>query len=403
VSTRELEERLAERIGLDAGSIGRDEIARALARRMEATGAADAASYLEGAERDAAEWDELVEHVLVRETWCFREPKAFDALAGHVRRFMASRPAGPLRLLSFPCATGEEPYSMAIAAIEAGIDPRRVEVLGADLSTRAVAAAREGVYGSRSMRLVAPAVRERWFTDDPGGARVAEDLRRAVRVERANLLQAGALEGAGPFDAIFCRNVLIYLSVPARRRVVAALARLLASDGLLVTGHAEVLRFVVPDFESCRIPGVLAYRRARPAAAVAAATPRASSVTALPLRAPTASAAGSAHRVPFHTARPTTQDTTRVDAPAPATGGPNGVERTLADARALADAGRLTEARDLCSGVIAASPLLADAHHLLGIVALAERVLDARGAREEASRMRRRAGRARERRVGATT
>jgi chemotaxis protein methyltransferase WspC len=120
-----------------------------------------------------------------------------------------------------------------------------------------------------------------------------------------------------------------------------------------------------------------------------------------------------------------------VDAPAPATGGPNGVERTLADARALADAGRLTEARDLCSGVIAASPLLADAHHLLGIVALAERdlvvadaalrrviylapgnheamellarVLDARGAREEASRMRRRAGRARERRVGATT
>jgi chemotaxis protein methyltransferase WspC len=431
VSTRELEARLTERIGLDAASIGRDEIARALARRMEATGTADAAAYLARAERDADEWDELVEHVLVPETWCFREPKAFEALANHAQRVMASRPAGPLRLLSFPCASGEEPYSMAIAAIEAGIDPRRVEVLGADLSARAVAAARAGVYGDRSMRLVAPAARDRWFTDDPDGARVVEDLRRAVRVERTNLLEAGALEGAGPFDAIFCRNVLIYLSVPARRRVVAALARLLAPDGLLVTGHAEVARFVVPDFESCRIPGVLAYRRARPAGAVAAAAARASSVAPIPLRTPMASAAGSAHAVPFHKARPTRRDTTRVDPLTPPTGGPNGAEQTLVEARALADAGRLAEARNICAGVIAARPLLADAHHLLGIVALAERdlvvadaalrrviylapgnheamdqlacVLDARGAGQEAARMRRRAGRARERRVGATT
>ena len=408
-----LEALLAERIGLDAASIGRDEIARALSRRMEATGVADPADYLAWARDDAGEWDELVEHVLVPETWCFREPAAFAVLADHVRQVLATRPRA--RLLSMPCATGEEPCSMAMAVLGAGIDGRRVEVLGVDVSARALAAARRGVYGVRALQAVPDDLRARFLEPDAAGARVTDEVRRMISFARGNLLRADAIAPARSFDVIFCRNVLIYLAEPARRTVVLSLARLLADDGLLVTGHAEGTRFVAPAFESCRLPGVLAYRKAGPG-----------THGALPSRDRDRIVRGGAlqgRQDPGH------QERERPPAPPAGTDGalPSRVGGgevgralpTLEEARVLADAGRLDEARAACALVLAARPADAEAHHLAGVIALARRdpaaaevafrravylapshheallhlalVCDARGARAEAARLRRRA------------
>lgn len=418
-----LEALLAERIGLDAASIGRDEIARALSRRMEATGVADPAAYLAWARDDAGEWDELVEHVLVPETWCFREPAAFAVLANHVRQVLATRPRA--RLLSMPCATGEEPCSMAMAVLGAGIDGRRVEVVGVDVSARALAAARRGVYGVRALQLVPDDLRARFLEPDSAGARVTDEVRRMISFARGNLLRAEAIAPARSFDVIFCRNVLIYLAEPACRLVVMSLARLLADDGLLVTGHAEGTRFVAPAFESCRLPGVLAYRKAVPGNDPPSLRFGEAS-SALPSRDGDRIVGGAAlqsRQDPGHGGRgrppsaPAGSDgaaSSRVglgaDAPAPP---------TLEEARVLADTGRLDDARAACALVLAARPADAEAHHLAGVIALARRdpaaaevafrravylapshheallhlalVCDARGARAEAARLRRRA------------
>jgi chemotaxis protein methyltransferase WspC len=424
VTERDLEVLLAERIGLDAESIGRDELRRALSRRMEATGAADPAAYLAWAREDAAEWDELVEHVLVPETWWLREPAAFPVLVDHVRQVLATRPRA--RLLSMPCATGEEAYSMAMALLDAGIDGTRVEVLGADVSARSLAAARLGVYGKRSLRLVPEPLRARYLAPDPGGARVTEDLRRLVGFTRGNLLQAAMVAPPHSLDAIFCRNVLIYFAEPTRRHVVAGLSRLLAADGLLVTGHVESTRFVAPAFESLRLPGVLAYRRAVRGHA-----------RARPVGDGRARASGDPHGNGGAWADARRGHATPVEPPRgagaplaplqarPGQGRRAGPPPTLADARALADAGHLDEARAACAVVLASRPGDADAHHLAGVIALAQHdaaaaeaafrravylapshedallhlalVCEARGARDEAARLRRRAALGRER------
>jgi len=231
-------------LGLDPSTIGSAAIERAVRQRMKALGLDDDDAFADLAASDAIERDRLVEEVIVPESWFFRDPQVFP----FVRRFVATLAAlpgrQPVRILSAPCAAGEEPYSLAMALLDAGLAPEQFSIDAIDISRAALDRARQGVYSANAFRNADLSFRDRWFRSDRGGAVLDEAVRRCVRFDWANLLDEAFVteslgSGRGPYDVIFCRNLLIYLTPAARTRVEQAIDRLLRPDGLLLLGAAE--------------------------------------------------------------------------------------------------------------------------------------------------------------------
>jgi chemotaxis protein methyltransferase WspC len=376
---------LEERIGLDAASIGHDEVGRAVRRRTETLagrhgpGASpwSLRDYYRHLLDDPEEWDEFVEHVLVPETWFFREPTAFELLTRIVPERLRTAPR--CRVLSVPCATGEEPYSMAMALRDAGVVDR-VTIDASDISQRVLKAAAGAVYGSRAVRYVGSERLAKHFIREADGHRLADDIKDLVSFKRGNLVDEQVLATRRHYDVIFCRNVLIYLTPAARQRVLATLSAALADDGWLVTGHAEVSGVVAPRFVSARVPRTFAYRKA-PADAAASDgagrhaggalprsldTPKASGPQALPaVRGPGARAIPAAPVTP------------------PGAGPPRAP--SLREIERVADAGDLGRAAALCRAYLAGSPGSSQGYYLLGVVE------SARGQRDAADAALRRA------------
>ena len=234
------EELLARWIGLDAGTIGAASIARAVRNRMDALRLTEPAAAVDRALADPAERDRLVEEVVVGESWFFRYPQVFAFVA----RFVAARASlpdrGPVRILSAPCAGGEEPYSMAMALLDAGVAADRFSIDAVDVSHAALDRAGRAWYSANAFRNADLAFRDRWFQREGSLSTLDETVRRQVRFAWANLLDEAALATlAAAYDVVFCRNLLIYLTTSARAALERTLDRLVAADGLLVVGAAE--------------------------------------------------------------------------------------------------------------------------------------------------------------------
>lgn len=200
-----------------------------------------------------AETEALADALVVNETYFFRELDALRVAASDlVAATIAER--GRARIWSAGCATGEEPLTMAMLLADAGL-LGNCEIVATDVSRRALARARTGVYGLRSLRALGgeavPFVREcadRWIVRDAGSdgtiARVARPITSAVDYRRVNLLDAEAVAALGVFDLVLCRNVLIYFADDTVQRVVSALGRALDPRGRIVVGASEsLLRF----------------------------------------------------------------------------------------------------------------------------------------------------------------
>ena len=203
----------------------------------------------------------LAELVLNHETCFFRNQPHLralrDVLLPEIHR---RKPAGaPIRIWSAGCATGEEPYSIAIAATEAlGRTGRPVEVYGTDLSELALEKARAGIYRGRSLANVTPARLARFFQPCGDGYRVADALRAAVRFARLNLLDPLPPLVWG-CDVIFCQNVTIYFQADARRDLIARFFDALPPHGLLLLGFSETLWNVFDGFHSREVGGAYVY------------------------------------------------------------------------------------------------------------------------------------------------
>ncbi|MBX9579977.1 MAG: protein-glutamate O-methyltransferase CheR, partial [Gemmataceae bacterium] len=255
---------LRRRIGLDPGSLGAA-FGRAVAGRMRAAGVASADAYAGLLTADAAEWAALVGELVVPETWFFRGGRPlFDHLAGWVRDRAGGR---VVRVLSAPCSTGEEPYSLAIALADAGVSARAVRLDAIDLSDDHLRRAAAGRYGGFSFRETGPDPRPQYFTAAGDGRwELAPGVRSMVRFRVGNAADEGFLAGEPPYDLILCRNLLIYLTDEARGRVLRHLDRLLAADGLLVTTAAEADNLPPGRYAADGPLGFCLYRRAEPAA-----------------------------------------------------------------------------------------------------------------------------------------
>lgn len=337
---------LRREMGLNPASIGEGAVEHALRRRMAATGSNNEEDYALSASRE--EIQELIEEVTVPETWFFREAGAFECLKIHVRQALSSAGENrPFNVACLPCATGEEAYSIVMALLDMGLDPAKFRVHALDISTRALLCAQQAVYGEYSFRTADKTFRQRYFQAVEGGYQ----LIRAVR-DQVNFYHGSALALPDPFDsvlyeAVFCRNLLIYLDDEARRRVVAGLKKMLAPAGILLVGHAEASIVLHEGFKRSA-DGALRL-------GVKAALP----VTP-PLRRKRAAPTG--EPVQLHRPMPFAQVAGNL--PVANTASPGEIR----EIRALADAGRLDEARIRCAVRLQAGERSAELYCLQGLI-----------------------------------
>jgi chemotaxis protein methyltransferase WspC len=247
---------------LDARTI--ESLARARCAAGAATSIADYARMLES---DALEADRLLGEIAVPETWFFRYLSSFDALRALLedRAPDASR---RIRILSVGCAGGCEPVSIAVTALSCGIAPERIEVIAADRNPKVVRDAQAGRWPAHALREGLPAWAGPWIRASAPGphaldvpARVDAAVLSCIRWHVADAT-ATALAEDGSCDAVFCRNVLIYLDAAARESLLRRMVQALAPDGILFLGHAESM-VGREGLESAGIPGAFAWRRSR--------------------------------------------------------------------------------------------------------------------------------------------
>jgi chemotaxis protein methyltransferase WspC len=352
--------RLATTIGLEARSLGPTLIRKAIERRMAARRLDDFYVYLALIEAESGEFQELVEEVVVGESWFFRHPRAFEVLRAHALANLASSSAS-YRVLSLPGAGGEEPYSIAMTLLELGYAATRVVVDAGDISQRALERARTAIYGVRSLRAVDAGRRARFFLETASGAQVRPEVRNQVRFVIANILQPGPLPFEGPYQAIFCRNLLIYLTPEARQTVIRGLHERLDRNGLLFVGHAEQLGELDTDFEALAERGAFAYRRRGPAAPGRPAIADAARSRPLPsMPAPRASRPTVGGRNPAPPIRPgPSAKAHSVREPA---------EDPLVRASDLASRSEYGAAEEACRKALLTQAPRAAAYHLLGMI-----------------------------------
>jgi chemotaxis protein methyltransferase WspC len=347
---------LKEAIGLDAPSIGSSAVERAVRERLAACEISDLDAYWLLLGSSETERQELIESVVVPETWFFRDRGAFTALARAVSGVspILSRHT-PLRLLSIPCSTGEEPYSMAMALLDAGLDPSRFSIDAVDISARALGHARRARYRKNSFRGEDQSFREKYFDGD----RLAGPVRERVQFHQSNLFTAGTVLTGAPYDAVFCRNLLIYFDRETQDRAVAVLTSLLAKDGILFVGPSETGLMLSHGFESRNWSLAFAFRAPRPGEPV---PPSAARTPPTPRRK---RSAPEVHPVPGRfTFLPSAPPAAKPGALARAKTDSTGLER----AHELADQGDIAAARQCCETFIRDRGPTAPAHYLLGLL-----------------------------------
>ncbi|MCQ4162627.1 protein-glutamate O-methyltransferase CheR [Roseomonas sp. GC11] len=245
-----------------------------LARRLRATGLPGPGAYLARLaepERGAAEWAALEAEITIGETFFFRYAEQFAALEGTILPEILARRGAERRLRAWSagCASGAEPYSLAILLrrlLGDGLPDWRLSLLGTDLNEAALVAARAGRFSRWALRGLPAEELARDFTAEPDGRSwlLRPQHRALVRFERQNLLSLLAPDAPlelGGFDLILCRNVLIYFHPEVVQRLVAALAARLAEGGWLLLGHAEPNPAFARILEVVNLPGTVAYRR----------------------------------------------------------------------------------------------------------------------------------------------
>ncbi len=250
----DFENLLKASMGLNVASIGSSAIERAVQERLGACNLEDPRAYWERVRDSDAELQELIEAVVVPETWFFRGRESLAALARLAHEEWLRRPDCVLSLLSLPCSTGEEPYSMAMALLDASIPADRFRIDAVDISTRVLTQAGRAVYGRNSFRGHELAFRDRHFEATAHGYRLSETVRRQVRFQQGNLFAAGFLPGVELYDVIFCRNVLIYFDRATQDRAIVVLKRLLKPNGVLFVAAAETGLPSSHDFVSANLP-----------------------------------------------------------------------------------------------------------------------------------------------------
>lgn len=238
--------------GISLNDSKEDMVYSRLARRLRATGLENFGEYLTRLESDenAQEWQSFINALTTNLTSFFREPHHFPILADHVRKYRDIR---PITLWCSASSTGEEPYSMAMTMMDLfNTTMPPVKILATDLDTNVLAKAEAGVYPLERLEKIPEEKRKRYFLKGKGAqdgyAKVRPELRNMITFRQLNLLD-NSWPIRGPFDAIFCRNVMIYFDKPTQLSILKKFVPLLQSDGLMFAGHSESFHHATDIFK----------------------------------------------------------------------------------------------------------------------------------------------------------
>ena len=223
--------------------------------------------YLRFGPQRTDELQRMISHLTNNETYFFREMAQLQVFGEHVLKRLKEKKSANgdrrLRVLSAGCSTGEEPYSLAMILYDSGqfFWNWDVQVVGLDVDPLALEKARRATYFHNSFRSVAGALVERHFVKRGAGHEVKEAIRKLVQFRQGSILERESYAGLAPLDTVLCRNVLIYFSDTAIRRVVSHFLELLAPGGFLLLGHAESLSRVTDAFTPIRFKGAMVYEK----------------------------------------------------------------------------------------------------------------------------------------------
>ncbi|KUM43491.1 CheR family methyltransferase [Pseudomonas sp. EpS/L25] len=367
-----LDPRLAPLVRSRTGlAIADDMLGRAIRQRLRERQESEAELYMARILDDETEFADLLDLLVIPETWFFRDPQAIT----HAARFAQerhARSARPVRLLSLPCSTGEEPYTLAMALFDAGLPASAFQVTAVDINEPSLERARRGLYGRNSFRAKDLGFRERYFSAEGDRHRLAESVRNQVRFRQGNILQLGSLRDGALFDVVLCRNLLIYFDDQTQGRALSHLAALLHDDGLLCVGSSEMVSAMRHGFASLGVAHASALVKRQAQVADAARSP----TVAAPPRRKAAPRPSTAPRAP---APPPRSRALPVDTPA--TPAP---PAALEQAQRLADAGRGDAAEALLRSLLEQDRSQAGAHFLLALILPDERAAEAERALRQA-------------------
>lgn len=246
-----------------------------LSRRVQELrlgGYRDYLGLLQGAQ-GREELKQLFNEITTNETSFWRNPPQIEAFQRIVLPEAAAlaraRGGGRLRLWSAACSSGEEPFTLAMICQEAKdtvLKGLAVEIVATDISEKVLGLAREGVYGSYTLRNLTPAQVQRHFTQQgPDSFRIRPELAQLVSLRNFNLVDYPGYRGLGGFDVIFCRNVLIYFDDAVKAKVIKGFHEALQPRGFLLVGHSESIHAFNVGFDLMHFSKAMGYRKRDPA------------------------------------------------------------------------------------------------------------------------------------------
>ena len=357
-----IEEIVREKTGLDFEILGRKNVENAISTHMRKMGFDNPKEHLDLISGSEEHFAEMIQPLLIPETWFFRYNESFTFLVAHAEKFMAEHKRA-IRILSIPCSTGEEPYSIAMALLASEIPEKLIAIDAVDLSRPSLKKAARAVYGMNSFRGGIPEPMNRYFLINNQNYEVVQQVKDIVRFQNFSIFDHGFPLHRDPYDLIFCRNMLIYFSTEAQTEAVKILSRLLSKTGILFIGHAESGVLARKEFESVNFPSSFAFRKNDTAPGDKPVKTHKTPVMEnkgrhAPSPAPVKSE---------NTSKKTETRTNSVSLKTP-----NDKGMMLERAAAFADNGRLQEAEALCIECISSDKLNPSAYYILGVVCLSQ-------------------------------
>lgn len=219
-----------------------------LCRRLRALKLANFAHYCQFLKNNTDEINSFINALTTNLTSFFRESHHFDFLENRLIPQWQQRQRKRLRVWSSACSTGEEPYSIAMTLAQSFAGNQwDLKILATDLDTNVLEKASAGIYPRESIDTVPLRFREKYLTHNGDKVKIKDNIQQLTYFKQLNLLEPWPMQG--PFDAIFCRNVLIYFDVPTKKKIISKFREVLSEDGYLFIGHSETLTHISTEFE----------------------------------------------------------------------------------------------------------------------------------------------------------
>lgn len=231
-------ERLKEAMGLHAPTVGMMTISSAIDRRMRACEIDDDTKYLNIIISNPDELKQLIEAVLIPETWFFRENQPYK----YVLNYFKSNPHNKINILSIPCSTGEEPYSIAMMLMDNNISVDAFSIDAVDIGENNIAKAKKGQYRKNSFRADDLSFMDKYFHEENNLFNLSGFVKNQVRFNCCNVLSDSFELNLEHYDIIFCRNLLIYFDAETQHKMFSTINKILKPKGILILGHAETVQ-----------------------------------------------------------------------------------------------------------------------------------------------------------------